>query len=201
LSTLQRMLAGLTIAGLAAVSAHESPDHQDHQQRVNHAAAGWPVEPFTLTDQRGQAFAHERLQGQWTFVVVGGTRCGTPCTDALSALAGLYRRVGATQVLKTTQVLFVSLDPQRDGPQRLRDFLSPYDPRFIGATAAPPVLARLADDLTVSRNPRDETGRTPSPRPSAIVLVGPDGSVRAEYLPPYDVLLLTADYLKTRLRK
>ncbi len=107
----------------------------------------------------------------------------------------LYRRIAPTEALKTTQVLFVSLDPQRDTPTRLRTYLAPFDTRFLGGTATPAALGHLADDIHGGR-PASGEGKAGS-----LVLVGPDGTVRAEFLPPFDVELLTAEYLKTRARK
>jgi protein SCO1 len=166
-------------------------------QQVDHSA-GWPLGPFTLVDHRDSDFTQANLQGRWTFLLLGDTRCGEPCVAALSALDGLYRRIGRTQAIKTTQVVFVSWDSDGDTPARLARYLEPYDPRFIGVTGASPTLDKLADDLGVPLSPTesaDARGHLGS-----IWLIGPDGVIRVRFLPPYDVPLLTAEYLKTRLR-
>jgi len=162
-------------------------------QRVNRSAAGWPVGDFALTDDRGQPFTQDRLRGRWTFVVLGDTQCAEPCAAPLAALAGMRRRIAGTEALKTTQVVFVSLDPRRDTPRRLREYVAPFDSSFVGATGPNATLASLADDLGLHGEARALQG--------ALVLLGPDGVVRAQYLPPFDVPLLTADYLKTRAHK
>lgn len=163
-------------------------------QRVNRASAGWPAEPFKLVDARGGVFTHEHLLRRWTFVLFGDADCAARCADALLALDGVYQRIAGTEALKSTQVVVV----WPGAAERLRRDLAAHDARFVGATAAPATLARLADDLTVSRGGAGSGSAAP---PSGLVLVGPDASVRAEYLPPYDVKRLTADYLKTRLRR
>jgi len=165
---------------------------------------GWPVDAFTLVDQHGKKFAQERLLGRWTFVLFGDTHCDQPCAAALAALLGLSQRIARTEAVLTTQVVFVSLDPKRDTPPRLREYLAPYDKHFIGATGSPQTLQRLADDMGIGDQiPRDPGPSNTGPRsyPGSLTLVGPDGFVRAEYLPPFDVPLLTAEYLKTRFRK
>ena len=186
----------------ALVCAAPALAHHVNEQPARRGSERWPVDAFTLTDQRGQAFTQDRLQGRWTFVLLGDTGCARPCSDALTALVGLHRRIARTEAVKTTQVVFVSLDPQRDTPERLGEYLAPFDPRFIGGTGSAATLQRLVDDLGVGQPaPAVPSGaHTPAYRGS-LVLIGPDATVRVEYLPPFDVLLLTADYLKTRARK
>jgi len=168
-----------------------------HHERVQHAyrdGRGWPLAPFRLHDHVGAPLTLERLHGRWSFVLLGDLRCAQPCTDALEALAGLRQRIAGTQALQTTQVIFVSLAPAHDTPARLRSHLARYDTNFIGATGPPAMLRQLVDDLALASDDRVD------PR-GALVLVGPDAVVRVQYLPPYDVKLLTADYLITRARR
>lgn len=169
-------------------------------QRVSPAAAGWPIGDFALVDQHGDPFTQEGLRGRWTFLLLGDSRCGDPCTAALSALSGLYRRIAGTRALETTQVVFVSLDP-RDTATDLARYLAPFDPRFIGASGAAEVLAGLADELGVSSpsRPTSPASGTPS-GDGSLWLIAPDGVIRARLLPPFEVVLLTAEYLKTRVR-
>jgi protein SCO1/2 len=162
-------------------------------QRANLGAAGWPVGDFALTDHQGRVFTQESLRGRWTFVLLGDTQCTEACAAPLAALAALRRRIAGTEALKTTQVVFVSLDPRRDDAERLRAYVLRFDDSFIGATGPDATLASLADDLGVGAATRAAHG--------SMVLVGRDGAVRAQYLLPFDVPLLTAHYLKTRSRK
>lgn len=166
--------------------------HGTHQA-VNHDLDGWAVAPFTLTDQHGRAFTEAHLRGRWTFVLFGDTSgCATQCGAALAALAALYQRIERADAMKTTQVVFISLDPKRDTPARLREYLAAYDTRFIGATGAPEALRRLADDL------RAGTDGATQHNHGSLLLTGPDATIRAEYLPPLDVLRLTASYMRMR---
>jgi len=171
--------------------------HDGESQRVNLASQGWPVDSFTLVDQYGNALTQERLQGQWTFVLVGDTHCGQPCTEALSALAAMFLRIARAKAVKTTQVLFVSLDPQRDTPEVLRRYLIAFDDRFIGVSGSLQTLKGLTEDLGASV---PASGVDKTRYAGSLVLIGPDRVVRMELLPPFDPLLLTAEYLKTRAR-
>jgi protein SCO1/2 len=200
---MKRLLAAIFCVPCMGAITEVRADHAE-TQRVSRLAAGWPIDAFTLVDQRGEPFTQQQLQGRWTFVLLGDVRCGEPCTSALSTLAGMYRRIARTEAMKTTQVLFISLDPERDTATQLRKYLAPFDERFIGAIGSRQTLRRLTDDMGVSARvlaqPRSISAGSNN-YSGSLLLIGPDGSVRSEFLPPFDLLLLTAEYLKTRVRR
>jgi protein SCO1/2 len=193
----------LLIAVLGAGAASDASARHGPSQAVNDAGAGWPIDQFTLTDQDGKPFTEQRLEGRWTFVLLGDTRCGEPCAAALAALHGMCQRIARTEAVKTTQVLFVSLDPDRDVPQRLREYMTPYDEHFVAASAPMKTLESFVDELGAADSLAAARGSQPETRryPGSLFLLGPDGVVRGEFLPPFDVKLLTARYLKTRARR
>jgi protein SCO1/2 len=172
-----------------------------HPQRVNPTVAGWPVGPFALTDHRGAPFTQDRLHGRWTLLVLlEDSQCGAPCEAALTALAGLFRRIHATQALKRMQVVLVAPGSPGEPPERLEPYLARFDPRFIGVHGSRSALLELADDLGAA--PPDPTSQAAAlDRSGSIWVIGPDGILRAEFLPPFDVLLLTAEFMKTRARR
>jgi cytochrome oxidase Cu insertion factor (SCO1/SenC/PrrC family) len=100
---------------------------------------GWPVDEFALIDQHGKPFTQKQLLGRWTFILLGDAECGEPCATALGALTGLRQRIAASQKVKTTQVLFVSVS--QESPAQLRAYLAPYDAHFIGAQGSPKIVA------------------------------------------------------------
>ncbi len=192
----RRLAASLCVIGLALPALA----HHDTRQPGSHALDGWAVASFTLTDHNGREFTQDHLRGRWTFVLFGDTTaCAQPCEAALAVLAGLTQRIARADAMKTTQIVFISLDPERDTPARLREYLAPFDPRFVGATAAPATVRSVADDMgaTAAAAPAGTHGASPRYRGS-LLLIGPDATIRAEYLPPLDVQRLTASYLRAR---
>jgi protein SCO1/2 len=115
-------------------------------QQVNLATAGWPLGDFVLTDHRGAPFTQENLRGRWTLLLLE-YGCGAPCEAALTALAGVYRRIDQTQAIRTMQVVLVLPTPDGDPPGRLGQSLARFDPRFIGAVGSRPILQGLADGV------------------------------------------------------
>lgn len=191
--SLRMLRTKLLAGGLALCLVLPVWSRHAQEQASRHELAGWVLESFALTDQDGRPFTQDQLRGRWTFVLLGDINsCGPACDAALVALAGVCQRLAPTQKLQSTQVLFVSLDPRQDTPPRLRNYLAAYDKRFIGVTGPPATLQRLADDLGANSGP-------PSHYAGSLLLVGPDATVRVEYMPPFDVPRLTAAYLRARL--
>ena len=166
-------------------------------QRVARINGGWTLDDFTLIDQRGKPFTREHLRGRWTLVLFGDTRCGERCTAPLHALSGMLQRIARTQKVKTTQVLFVSL--AGDTPEMLRTYLAPFDPHFIGASGKRQTVERLADDLGVAELLPASLVEPSGAYPGVLSVIDPEGVVWGQFLPPFDVSLLTARYLKTRV--
>jgi protein SCO1 len=183
-------LLGLSLA-LSAAAAPPGP------QRVARINGGWTLDDFKLIDQQGRMFTREDLRGRWTLVLFGDTRCGERCTAPLAALTGMSERISRTQKLKTTQVLFVAL--AGDTPEQLRQYLAPFDRRFVGVTGGPQTVARLVDDLGVAELLPAALVEPDGAYPGVLSVVDPDGVVWGQFLPPFDVQLLTARYLKTRI--
>lgn len=184
----RRVLLALAACLPGGAGAHHAPSHPRREDLV-----GWPMPPFALLDHHGRPFTQERLRLRWTFLLFGATNDGAACDDALAALAALHVQLAPTQMLGNTQVVFVSLAPARDSPGRLREYLSFFDARFVGATGTAQALGPLLHDLGLD----SANGKRPHGS-GTLLLVGPDAVVRAEFLPPFEVPRLVAAYVRTR---
>jgi protein SCO1/2 len=194
-SSMRGVLARMVVlCGVALMTAAAQPAEP---QRVSRLSGGFPVEDFTLIDQHGRPFTQEQFIGQWTFVLLGDTRCGEPCAAALAALTGMRLRISGTSRVKSTQVLFVSL--AQESPEELRRYLAPYDSHFIAASGPPQTLAKLAEELDNADAGLVSSGAADRTYSGTLSLVDPDGIVWGQFLPPYEVRMLTARYLKTRI--
>ena len=116
----------------------------------------WPdpprVPPFSLAATGGGTLDQSSLQGRWTLLFFGFTHCPDVCP---TTLATLKRAVGGLQDFKPFaeqgQVLFVSLDPERDSPEKLAAYVQYFDPRFLSATGNEEALDALIRPLGVIR--------------------------------------------------
>ena len=100
--------------------------------------------PFQLVDQNGRPTDQTVLKGKWSAVFFGYTYCPDVCPTTLQALAGAEAKLG--DKAKNLQVVFISVDPQRDTPAQLKTYLSiPAFPRnTIGLTGTPAQVAAAA---------------------------------------------------------
>jgi len=101
-----------------------------------------PIADFTLTDQDGESLAFSSLRGQPALVFFGFTHCPSICPETLARLKSLHAsRDGA---LKPARVVLVSVDGDRDTPERLKTYLAALSPEFIGLTGDPKTTAKIA---------------------------------------------------------
>lgn len=107
-------------------------------------AQALPGGAFTLVDQNGRVTTQEALKGHWSVVFFGFTYCPDVCPTTLQALALAQAQLGPKA--KDLQVIFISVDPQRDRPAQLKAYLA--DPAFpkgtLGLTGTPDQVAAAA---------------------------------------------------------
>ena len=133
----------------------------------------WPTLP--LLDQHGEVLPVSRLQGKWTLVFFGYTFCPDICPTTLAELRQLLGSLPAEQ-RQQVQVLMVSVDPQRDTPQQLRDYLAYFDPDYIGLTGQLDDIQQLANALSIPFIPGDSSQENYTVDHSGnLALLGPDG--------------------------
>ncbi len=89
-----------------------------------------PAPDFTLTDQNGNPFTLSSTNGKVALVYFGYTSCPDVCPLTLSDLGAVYRDLG--DAAKDVQVVFVTVDPERDTQQILKKYVAAFDPSFIG---------------------------------------------------------------------
>jgi protein SCO1/2 len=138
LGALCAALAGFLLAGEVASS------------RPVLASGTWlpeakPIADFHLIDSRGRPFTRAALLGRPTLVYFGFTHCPDECPDTLAALARVTRQTAVPGL----QVLFVTVDPERDTPTVLAGYLRHFDPGFLGLTGDPAEISRLAATLGI----------------------------------------------------
>ena len=101
-----------------------------------------PPSDATLTDQLGRVTRLTRFKDQVTAMYFGYTYCPDVCPTTLSRLAAARGALGALRA--RLRVVFVSVDPARDTPSRLRDYLANFDPSFVGLTGTQKQIAAIA---------------------------------------------------------
>ena len=152
--------------------------------------------PFQMVDQSGRAVDQSVLKGKWSAVYFGYTYCPDVCPTTLTTLGGAIDRMGARA--KDFQVVFITVDPHRDTPAQLKNYLSSAEfPRgVIGLTGTDAQVSRVAQAYKVYFQ-KNGTGDAYSvDHSSAIYLMDPKGQFNT--VSPYG---LTPDQAKDSIVK
>lgn len=107
-----------------------------------------------LVDQDGQPRQLNALTGKWSLVFFGYTFCPDICPTTLADLR-LIKRQLSDDVREQLQVVLISVDPQRDTPAQLKQYLGYFDPQFIGLTGSPEAIQAAANAMGVPYVPGD----------------------------------------------
>jgi protein SCO1/2 len=153
-----------------------------------------PLASFQLTDQDGKPFGPERLQGKWSVVFFGYTHCPDVCPTTLGTLNGVAKRLEQQpNGLNDTQFVFVSVDPKRDSPQHLKDYLAYFHPAYRGATGERAQIDAVVKQFgAVYMFEGDTSGDSYVVNHSAtLYVVDPEGRLYARLLPPHEPAQLT----------
>lgn len=166
-----------------------------------------PAKDFTLTDQTGQPFRLADQRGKLLLLNFGYTHCPDVCPIALAQLAQVRQTLGADA--DRVQVVFVTTDPARDKPARLKEFLAAFDPTFIGLTGPEQALRQVWQDYgirvsapgstTASGAPKVTTAPDLIDHTSLTYLIDAQGVIRGIYPSDYGAPLIVTDvrrYLK-----
>jgi protein SCO1/2 len=102
---------------------------------------------FRLTDHDGQPRSLADFRGKVVVVFFGFTHCPDVCPTTLAELARAIKALGPDG--ERVQVLMVTVDPERDTPDVLKQYVTALDPRFIGLTGDPDAIARTAREFKV----------------------------------------------------
>ncbi len=155
-----------------------------------------PLPRFRLRRAGGQPLTNADLAGHWTLLFFGYTHCPDVCPTALQDIAATLDSLARTAPGLPVQGLFVSVDPARDTPERLAEYVRFFHPALIGATGDAATLQRLARPLGIVY------ARVPDPghpgdylidHSAAILVIDPDGRLAAVFQPPHDAEVMAAD--------
>ncbi len=135
--------------------------------------------PFTLTNQDGQVVDQTILNGKWSLVFFGFTYCPDYCPTTLGVLNAVQERMG--DKAKDLQIVFISIDPERDTPKMLKDYLSSdgFPEGVIGLTGTPEQTAQAAKAYRAFYQKVGEGEGYTMNHSLTVYLMGPDGQFRS----------------------
>jgi len=116
--------------------------------------------------------------------------CPDVCPTTLSIMQQVWRQLRSNRAdMKQLQMIFVSVDPERDRPQQLQDYVSYFDPTFIGVTGDPDEIDKLTNQTGILYGYEDadeETGNYVVNHSAQILLFDPQARLHTVLSPPFD---------------
>jgi protein SCO1/2 len=132
--------------------------------------------PFSLTDQTGRPVTDADYRGRYLLIYFGFTFCPDVCPTELQVMSTALDQLG--QQADQVQPLFITVDPERDTPPQLAEYVAPFHPRMAGLTGTPEQIAAAARAYRVyySKVPgKADDGYYTMDHSSFVYLMGRDG--------------------------
>lgn len=136
--------------------------------------------PFTLVNHKGETVTDKDFLGGYMLIFFGYTYCPDVCPTVLSDISSVLDMLGDEKAAKITPV-FVSVDPARDTPEHLAEYVTFFNPRTVGLTGTEEQIKAVARAYRVYYRKNEPKGDDPQDylvdHTSIIYLIGPDGKL------------------------
>lgn len=139
----------------------------------------WPnpkqIHDFETIDEDGRKFGLKQLEGKWSFVFFGYTNCPDVCPITLSVMNGVKEQLNEDEK-RETQMIFVSIDPERDTQEKLAQYVHYFNESFIGLGGSSEQIQSLTSQIGVMyfRGEESAEGDYLMDHTSSIFLIDPD---------------------------
>ena len=142
---------------------------------------------FSLTDHHGTPFTRDTLTNRWTLIFFGFTHCPDICPTTLAELAELKAQLVDTEA-NDLKVVMLTVDPARDTPARLADYVPHFHPDFLGVTGEFADILSVAQRLNAPfRKAREPNGRYQVEHSANVMLMNPRGDYHGFFRAPLDI--------------
>ncbi len=147
------LFAGLLFIG-AAIGLFTSRFYSTADAPPEISRLLWPnpknIADFSMIDQDGDRFGVQNLNDKWSFLFFGYTYCPDVCPITLTVLDQFYSGITRAEDREQVQVIFVTIDPERDTTSRLKEYLDFFEPEFIGLGGSIEQVNSLTEQIGIT---------------------------------------------------
>lgn len=202
-SGFKRTLIAIIVAALAMAAgiwaARAVLEHNSVQDELD--ATRFPqareIASFSLIDHNNAVFDNSVLKDRWSFIFFGYTHCPDVCPTTLSVLNSVAQKLGDLD--EDIRFVFLSVDPERDTPEQLAQFVSYFNSDFIGVTGTPEGIEQITRQLGVLHiraQPEEGASGYLVDHSASVFLFDPDGRYLAVFSPPLSADAIAGDFRK-----
>jgi len=158
-----------------------------------------PIADFRLETAAGDEFRLADLEGQWSLLFFGFTNCPDICPDTLAMLARSMNQLELMRREEKPQVVFVSVDPERDRGELLGEYVGWFDDDFVAVSGEDRQIAALTRQLGIAyfrEAPDEATGFYNVDHSASVLIIDPEGRLYGRFAHPLDPELVTADLFR-----
>ena len=196
-----RILVVVLVVLVAAMFLLPREQRGEPPQTATVLPAPRPLANVRFVDKTGSETELAAFKGNFTLLFFGFTNCPDVCPLTLALLAQVRADIASRAPRFTPRVLFVSVDPNRDTPQRIAGYLNGFDPEFAGVTAADDELAPLLKQLGVAVEKHEHGGENYNVvHNSAIYVLDENADWIAVSTAPHEPKVVADDFLRIRQR-
>ncbi|KTC82335.1 SCO1/SenC family transporter protein [Legionella cherrii] len=159
-----------------------------------------PVNRFQLTGIDEKSFDNKSLKGKWTLMFFGFTNCGYVCPTTMAELTKMYHILEDKGVKNLPRIVMISIDPERDSPEKLRGYVTSFHPNFYGARGDEESIKSMTREMGIAyakvvEKGVDDATNYDIQHSGALMLFNPQGELNAFFTTPHHADLLAKDYL------
>ena len=164
----------------------------------------WPnpkqLLPFKTIDHKGREFGLNHLQGKWSFLFFGYTHCPDICPITLTVMSQVHEQLVAKGKASNVQILFVSVDPERDTPDQLKTYVKYFNPDLIGLGGTEQQINSLSRQIGIAYMKGEETasGDYLVDHSASVILIDPQGRFVSLFSAPQQVDSTVEQFIAVR---
>lgn len=159
------------------------------------------ISPFSLVSADEKPFTNDNFKGHWSLLFFGFTHCPHLCPTTLSLINDAYKNIEKHKHVPLPQVVFISIDPERDTPKSIREYLNGFNKDFVGATGEKPQLDILTREMSILYAKVEDPNATDTTNynidhSGTVLMINPLGQLYAIFSTPQDAEDLSDDVEK-----
>ena len=174
------LLSVLILAGVAGLGWWNASGPEPYQAATVFGNQARPLPAFSLTRHDGEALEMADFQGRWSLLFFGYSHCPDICSPTLQRLTVALRALDDTR----GQIVFVSVDPERDVPQVLQRYVKHFHPRTLGVTGEAEAVADFSGQIGAFHARRKLATGYLVDHGASVWLVDPEARLAGIFTPP-----------------